>query len=1019
MNHFKKNGPLSQEQLAIAMKSESLEFEKFYHFLEKHLPSAFFEEINHEEIMLITHQLSTFHRNRFFSHLQFKSKSLILSLDSEDADVKTLELFNLHGIKTYRSFLSDVPFQASNNDKKLKITFIGFTEVIPQEHVLCLHDQKIKELFETIPHSEHGYAFEEFSSLLKELSPMFLSSFDGAQTKEIVKLFLRAQSRDHCQYFLEKETLISKEDKTHLLLAWKNTPKHHFLLKVAKLVFRHKLTMNDVNICYANAYEKNPILLMSFGIKASAPLDLLDFMKELVTLKYFEDDDKVGTHLVEKNLISGNEGNLLRCLINLIHQTLLHADLNLFSHENIEEAFCRHPEITEHIVKLFDAKFNPKTYQIEKFKELKKTILSIIDQLDTGQELNDTRRRAVFFQAVNIINSILKTNYYRKNKSAFSFRLDANYLNDVPYAREEKFPELPYGIFFIQGMHFISFHVRFKDISRGGLRSVIPRKEEQLYTERNNIFSECYNLSYTQQKKNKDVPEGGSKAVILLEPFDRLFIEKEIYQKELKEANVSPSEIKLRLQSYDKEQKIEYLYQAQRAFIHSLITLTNYSEDGFLRAKEIVDHYGRAEYIYLGPDENLYNPMIEWIASYSEKCHYPLKKAFITSKPSCGINHKEYGVTSLGVNVYMEEMLNFLDINPKEQTFTIKMTGGPDGDVAGNQIYNLYRFYPKTAKLLALIDGSGTLYDPNGVDLEIFANLFKEGKPLAFYPPNKLSSGGFLLNTQIKNEENPYSQKTKLYENKEGKLHESWISSSEMNHLLRYTVHKTKSDIFIPAGGRPRTLNSNNYYEFLDENGNPTSKAIVEGANLYLTKEARVELENLGVLIIKDSSANKGGVICSSLEVLTALTMPEMDFIKYKKEFMPEILEHIEQKALLEARLLLKTHAETNEPLTYLSDLISEKINKYTYELLDYLQDKNLSHSLDNPLMQCLVEYCPPFIKNNYKTQILTQIPDMHQKAMISCFIASKLVYARGVRWAPSIVDILPLIAKELPVAEE
>ena len=42
-------------------------------------------------------------------------------------------------------------------------------------------------------------------------------------------------------------------------------------------------------------------------------------------------------------------------------------------------------------------------------------------------------------------------------------------------------------------------------------------------------------LEKTQQKKNKDIPEGGSKAVILLEPFERLKVEKEIFQKEFLE----------------------------------------------------------------------------------------------------------------------------------------------------------------------------------------------------------------------------------------------------------------------------------------------------------------------------------------------------------------------------------------------------------------------------------------------------------------------------------------------------
>lgn len=42
---------------------------------------------------------------------------------------------------------------------------------------------------------------------------------------------------------------------------------------------------------------------------------------------------------------------------------------------------------------------------------------------------------------------------------------------------------------------------------------------------------------------------------------------------------------------------------------------------------------------------------------------------------------------------------------------------------------------------------------------------------------------------------------------------------------------------------------------------------IVEGANLFFTQEARLQLESAGVVLYKDASANKGGVTSSSLEV--------------------------------------------------------------------------------------------------------------------------------------------------------
>jgi glutamate dehydrogenase len=40
------------------------------------------------------------------------------------------------------------------------------------------------------------------------------------------------------------------------------------------------------------------------------------------------------------------------------------------------------------------------------------------------------------------------------------------------------------------------------------------------------------------------------------------------------------------------------------------------------------------------------------------------------------------------------------------------MTGGPDGDLGSNEILM------GNEKLLGLIDGSGVLFDPNGIDRE-------------------------------------------------------------------------------------------------------------------------------------------------------------------------------------------------------------------------------------------------------------------------------------------------------------
>ena len=119
----------------------------------------------------------------------------------------------------------------------------------------------------------------------------------------------------------------------------------------------------------------------------------------------------------------------------------------------------------------------------------------------------------------------------------------------------------------------------------------------------------------------------------------------------------------------------------------------------------------------------------------------------MSSKPRTGINHKEFGVTSEGVNTYLDAALrSILGINPEKDEFTVKMTGkiysleyqylvdaiipisnvfffclpvgGPDGDVAGNEIKILLREYGENAKIVGISDASGCAEDPEGLDHE-------------------------------------------------------------------------------------------------------------------------------------------------------------------------------------------------------------------------------------------------------------------------------------------------------------
>jgi glutamate dehydrogenase len=1006
--------PLSPDELKKAIAVETKAFEQAYLWLEKHMPPSFLDAIDQETRVLIARNLLSFCQQDHFTPIYFKHKIIVLCTDEPNADLKIFKKFRGYVIRYYRAFVSDAAPPCESKGK-LRVALLYFHDLSKGEN---LGTQKKKELLEQAREHNPNLEEAEIETLIHGITPNFIRSMAGERLSLALEMFFRAKSREQCQYEVRRNEQWKEKDAPSLqvVLAWRNVPKAGFLYHLAEVIHHHGLALQKVVGTYIDLSSTETILILSLGLHglkgkaAWEEADIDDFLRELVLIKYFETDDRVASTFVDTHLLTGNEAHIVRNCVSFVHQVLVYADPNLYSHEHVTEGFCRHPELTVKLAKLFSSKFDPEKHNLKTYNTLRKEFSELVDKLDTGQAINDIRRKNILKQGLSFIDHTLKTNFYRHNKSGFSFRLDPKYMDNVPFDRKEKFPELPYGIFFIRGMHYIGFNIRFKDLARGGVRTVIPERMEQYYQERNNIFSEAYNLAYTQQKKNKDIPEGGAKTAILLEPFEVFAEEEKIFKKEMQADGVDPAVQEEKLKKYLRDHKLDYLYSSQSSFIDSFMTLINCEDDGTLRAKSVVDYWKRPEYIYLGPDENMFNDMIVWIANYAVQHNYKPGRSFISSKPGAGINHKEFGVTSFGVNVYLHQTLLFLGIDPKTDPFTIKISGGPDGDVAGNEILNLYKDYPKTAKLLALTDVSGTIYDPEGLDLKEMANLFHTASPIRNYPPEKLHEGGFLLDVKTTREESAYAKQTLIWRKKNGKAVQEWISGNEMNQLYRNNVHQVKTDVFVPGGGRPRTLNDTNYFSYLDETGKPTSKAIVEGANLYLTPGARRALEKLGVLIMKDSSCNKGGVICSSFEVLASLCMNEEEFLKEKPEYVKEVLAIIGQAALNEARLLLDTHQKTGQFLSELSDKVSERINLFKYQLLDYLETIPLK---DEALIKCLLQYCPPLLRKSYKKGILS-MPDIHKKAVISCFLASHLVYKRGLDWSPSIADVLPMIASDL-----
>lgn len=196
-----------------------------------------------------------------------------------------------------------------------------------------------------------------------------------------------------------------------------------------------------------------------------------------------------------------------------------------------------------------------------------------------------------------------------------------------------------------------------------------------------------------------------------------------------------------------------------------------------------------------------------------------------------------------------------------------------------------------------------------------------------------------------------------------------------------------EADVFIPCGGRPQTINAGNYGLYAPD-GKPSSKAIVEGANSFITPEARLALQKLGVVIIKDSSANKCGVITSSYEILSGLLLDKNEFSAIHPELVAEIMDRLAFCARREAEWLFhEFELRRSVPMTELSDQLADRINEYKQQLFTML-DSHPELVTDGVIFAHL----PPLFRKKFADR-LHRIPPVYRKAIAAVELSLRIVF--------------------------
>ncbi len=188
-----------------------------------------------------------------------------------------------------------------------------------------------------------------------------------------------------------------------------------------------------------------------------------------------------------------------------------------------------------------------------------------------------------------------------------------------------------------------------------------------------------------------------------------------------------------------------------------------------------------------------------------------------------GIPLDEIGATGWGIRHATEVALEFCDFKLEGARIVVQGFGAVGKNAA--------RFLTDNgAVLVAVSDSLGTIYNPEGLDVDALITLKEAGGSVVNHPDGE--------------------------------------------RLGCDSVIDIDCDIWIPAA-RPDVLNEENVHRL-------RAKLVVEGANIPITHDAEKYLHEKGIICVPDFIANAGGVICAAMEYEGASECAALQVIESK-----------------------------------------------------------------------------------------------------------------------------------------
>ena len=486
---------------------------------------------------------------------------------------------------------------------------------------------------------------------------------------------------------------------------------------------------------------------------------------------------------------------------------------------SIEQALCSYPAIVRQIADLFDVRLSPAAK--DHAKQAEKQVAAIEAALAS---VASATHDLIFRRYVELIQCILRTNYYQKDRAVLSFKFDSRRIPDLPKPR-------PFVEIFVYSPRVEGIHLRGGMVARGGLR----------WSDRPDDFrTEVLGLMKAQMVKNSVIVPVGSKGgfVVKRPPAGR-----EAYQQE----GVA----------------------CYKMYLSGLLDLTDNIVSGKIAAPQnLVRHDGDDPYLVVAADKGTAS-FSDIANSVSAEYGFWLGDAF-ASGGSVGYDHKEMAITARGGWISVVRHFAEMGVDIQKQTFTSIGIGDMSGDVFGNGM-----LLSDNIRLVAAFNHMHIFIDP-APDAKA---SFKERERLFHLPRSTwkdyseklISKGGGVYERSAK-----FIEVSKEAQSALGLTKSKFTPDELVRAILLAPV-----DLLWNGGIGTYVKAEEESHEAVGDRANNAvrvngrelrCKIVGEGGNLGFTQKGRIEyarhgVQGLGGRINTDAIDNSAGVDCSDHEV--------------------------------------------------------------------------------------------------------------------------------------------------------